>query len=162
MEAIISVDPGSSSGWSVLSIDINPKLIMYGIVNFSKRKGSIDSYIKKIVLECNKKKIFIRSAIIEDQYLNKNVKSTISLARNSGRWQEALLNSEIESSFIQASVWQSKTIKLQNRIQLKKSSVLISKSLWNVELPVDVSDSALMGRFYAITEHLKRKFTYKQ
>jgi len=63
---------------------------------------------------------------IEDQYLDKNVATTIKLARMSGRWEEAALHVGLNVKMINPKSWQSS--ELSKRAMLRKQIKALARA----------------------------------
>ena len=167
--AILSVDPGVNTGIAVLTVGPAPKLLSYSLFNFSKpRKGQYGTpteHIHHTILEAGHQGVDIVSVVIENQYVAKNAYSAISLARCSGRWEEACqavawlnLSPSPPVSYVAASHWQKmelhgamRGLRL-SRAKLKRMAREVVEESFGVKVPTDAADAILLGRYHA-TRH---------
>lgn len=164
--AIVSIDPGVSSGIAALTVSPAPKLLAYALFNFAKPRRdqalTATRHIWDLFQALRAEGVEIVAAVIEDQYVAKNPASTISLARCSGRWMEAIascadeqLQRQIPIDFVAASHWQRMEIhgatrgRRQSRTELKRMSRIIVEQAFGVKVPIDAADAILLGRYSA-------------
>jgi Holliday junction resolvasome RuvABC endonuclease subunit len=150
MKYLIAVDPGVVSGWAIMTIEMSPILVKHGKVDFRKKQRS------SVALLAAASEQFVFSAMaIEDQFLGMNVKSLITLARNSGRWLEAAAYYSIPKiEFVAPATWISAELGLSLR---RKQIELMAKrkvdALYGVVKRSEHENSAiLIGRYLAVKE----------
>lgn len=164
--AIISVDPGVSSGIAALTVSAAPKLLAYDLFNFSKRRRdqafTASRHIWNLFSALHADGYKVVAAVIEDQYVAKNAASTINLARCSGRWMEAIaecadyfVGKQIPIQFVAASHWQRMEVhgatrgRRPKRNELKRIAQLIVEQAFKIKAPMDAADAILLGRYSA-------------
>jgi len=156
--AVIGIDPGVSSGVSVVSVEKIPRLLRSELFNFTKpRKGQFKTpsvLLANMIIEMDKERIDIIGAVIEDQYVGQNVRSSLTLAHNAGRWEEAIANIGVGCEYVLPSHWQRLELSgvtggRAKRDVLKRAARDIAERHFAVRLSVDAADAALIGRYYA-------------
>lgn len=150
MAVVVAIDPGNNSGWSIMSVTMWPRLLASGSLKLDKTSPTscIKEKIKPILDTLGDKTMI---GIIEDQYVAKNIKSSLSLARTSGRWQEALIQIGITPSFVEASEWQSAELSCpRNRVALKAAALAKVKAIFQIDTTTDTADAIMLGRYWAI------------
>lgn len=150
MRTLLAVDPGSISGWAVVSITLNPMLLVYGNANMSK--GSPTTIIIERILS-NAAVPPPERCVIEDQYLDKNVDSLKKLARSAGRWEEACISSGMTVDYVPAASWQRSELSAVRQIarkERKRMSIAKVHGIWGVRASEHIADAALLARYAAI------------
>ncbi len=145
--AVLAIDPGNTSGVVVVSLERVPKLLHHEVWKV-KSKGPMPSKIVgRLVGEYD-----IQQAVIEDQYLNKNVHSMKKLARTSGRWEEACIVHGLKVRWVQPSKWQSKVIGriAKDRGPIDKVMRMIAHQDTRTQLTADESAAWCLGRYSAV------------
>lgn len=144
--AILSIDPGNKSGVVVATIAETPKLLYHTVWNrLSKYSNIRPSHIVEGLMF----QFDIQCAVIEDQYLSKNVKTLMRLSKTAGAWEEACLAKHIPISSVDASKWQAAIIgkKRGRSAALEKSYMAIAMRDTGVALPSDASAAWCLARF---------------
>lgn len=152
---LVSVDPGACSGVAVVTISAVPKLLFYREIRSSRKMDPLPSSVIQEIAE----QYHPSEAVIEDQYLDKNVDSMKKLAWSVGGWQLACRISGIPFSMLFAKCWQTATFgkKTRTRAELKTASMSLSRAETKQNLSVDVSDAYCMGRYRAIERHFSSR-----
>jgi len=148
---LISIDPGATSGVAVLTIEAQPKLRYCG--HFKMESNVFIDCIRELC------EIFtVTKAVIEDQYLNKNVNTVKKLSRIVGRWQESLIREGLEPIEIYPQTWQSKELGTTKATRTVRKKIAQDKAqhLFGRILTQDESDASLLGRYAAIEEFYGR------
>lgn len=153
---VIGVDPGNHAAAAAVTVEPNPRLLMVQAWPCSKIAimntptvviDDLLHYAAKLegVEPCP------RRAVIESQYVDKNVQSTITLAHNAGRWEEACATHGIAIEFVQPSAWQARELGRGLRSEaLKAAARRKAGALWNVALDEHQADATLIARYAAI------------
>lgn len=161
-KALLSIDSAKHSGWAVVTIEAQPRLLLWDEFTFpGKRKkvsaNTATSVVKAVTVAISERTEFdLALAVIEDQYLDQGVKRNVDtlkkMARTSGRWEEACLAHGIPVAFLLATTWQSAELGLRKASREMLKAVAISKAsaIFGEKLPGDAADAALMGRYAAI------------
>ncbi len=149
MNYLLAIDPGTTSGIVVMTIEKNPKLVYCSEWN-AKR----DSLMPSTVVKYLKTYWSVSYAAIEDQYLGLNANTLKKLARNGGRWQEACEGEGIPVMFIPPSTWQTAMLGLGPRskgAQRGKMTMMIARQDTGIKLTADECSAWVIGK-YAIGE----------
>jgi Holliday junction resolvasome RuvABC endonuclease subunit len=159
METVIGIDPGATSGWAVLTVELSPKLLISDMMTWPKKgtKKDVPANTPSGIVACiiDVMRRFghtVAGAAIEDQYLARNPDSMKKLARNGGRWEEACRCAGIPVEWVNTAVWQSKelgTSKITSA-EVKRRCIVKAKGLWGQKLNEHESDAAMIGRYFAI------------
>jgi len=151
MDLILSIDPGTTSGWAILTVEAAPKLLTYGAIHFPKpRRGQFKTATEAIEEATKRAKGSIIQTVIEDQFVSKNMQSALKLARKAGRWEEASEHLGFPVEYVAASSWQSKELSGFKRKDLKKGAKAKVKGIWNEDVSEHIADAALLGRWFAL------------
>lgn len=157
--AILSIDPGKTSGLSIVTIKAFPLLLAHRVVRFDGMESCswhVTNMLNQRIPEMIDVQVLY--AVIEDQYLatgkKKNPNTLKKLSRVAGRWQEGCIFAGLEVRFLYASVWQKAELGMvtASRDQRKRASKSKAFGLWKIELTEDESDSAIMGRYAALKQ----------
>lgn len=143
---ILSIDPGNKSGVVVATISKVPKLLYHTVWNrLSKYSNIRPSHIVEGLMF----QFDIQCAVIEDQYLSKNVKTLMRLSKTAGAWEEACLAKGIPISSVDASKWQAAILgkRRGKRDAIKKLYMAIAKMDTGISLPPDASAAWCLARF---------------
>lgn len=150
---LLAIDPGQVTGWAMIDIETE-KVLLFGEV-----KTGDQFYISQLgeLMEA------ADLLIVEDQYLDKNVDSTIKLAALRGGiemlWAVKKHNKTlgINCLAIKPPKWQTalNIPTKARRWQRKRASMFQAKALTGQKLSQDVSDAVCMG--VAIARRLKAK-----
>ena len=113
MDCIIGIDPGSRSGWAVVTVDPNPKLLLHDAVQWPKPGTKKDlaantphAVVGNVIESVGRFDHTIVCAAIEDHFLGLNVNTLKKLARNGGRWEEAFRSRGIPVVWVNPQTWQ--------------------------------------------------------
>jgi len=175
--AIFAVDPGAKSGYAVVTCELSPRLLYFGVV---KAKETSVTGLVEGVLKCMAKDfpgVEIERGVIEDQYLGvvkrrkKGAKageeertmipqSMKKVARVAGRWQEAFLRNGIpyreDDDDIHPQSWQSKELgtgSRKGRDVLRQQCAAKVAGLYGggrVKIPENADSAVLIARYRAI------------
>lgn len=147
MTALLAIDPGATSGLAVLTLEPRPRLLHSETHKFTKAPETPSQVVSRLLAAHP-----ITSAVVEDQYQEKNVQSLKKLARISGRWEEACKVAGLQVVFIYPSTWQSKVLKgvARKRAELKQAARMVAASEVGRLLPENEADAFLIGRYVAV------------
>lgn len=159
-EALIAIDPGIRSGYAVLTIESEPRLLIAGTADLKRPDiNNSPSYILELcrARTVNEFGFSLVSGVVEDQFLGRNPATAIKIGRNSGRWEEACRRLHMDVIFIKPASWQhaqlhgllppGRAVKSKAR---KKAASQFVKLAYKRDLPQDAADAACMGRYAAI------------
>ena len=165
IKTIFAVDPGTVSGWAVMTVEAEPKSEIVARVNF---KNGYPQTAFAMVGACLPYKIDPKfynkmpaHVAIEGQYLDegnrRNVDSLIKLARKAGRWEEAACAHGLTYEYIQPSVWITAELGRGLRSdQVAKLAKEKCEALYGVSgLSEHEYSAILIGRYVAIREYRK-------
>jgi len=165
-EALIAIDPGVRSGYAVLSIESEPRLLFAGTANLSRRDAdNSPSHLVEVARDrtINEFGLSLVSGAVEDQFLGRNPATAIKIGRNSGRWEEACRRLHMDVIFIKPASWQfaqlhglippGRSVKSAAR---KRAASQFCELAYHRKLPQDAADAACMGRFAAINATQQR------
>ena len=163
--AVLGIDPGNSTGWAVVTIEPNPRLITYGIyrlTHVSKRQAESQEATPSEQIRVVKGDLFrdhgmaVQAVVLEDQYSSpKNPRAGIKIGRTSGRWLEACAVAGLEVNMVEPSRWQHRLLKgllpgrTATREQRKRAAKVRAVLAWDVDLPSDIADAAYMALYTA-------------
>jgi Holliday junction resolvasome RuvABC endonuclease subunit len=146
--AVLGIDPGATSGWAIVSISANPKLLRHGIFKFKDDASTV----RELTLALDGLEDTVIKTFIENQFVSKNIQSTMKICKKAGRWEEASIYHGIDVEYIYPATWQSKELNGHKRATLKKASIAKCKGIWNVNLKEDTADASLIGRYAALRQ----------
>ena len=152
---ILAVDPGGTAGWAVMTVERNPKLVMWGVFKF-QAQATPTALVSEILHEVGASGYKLVSVHIEDQYVGVNPQSALKVGRKAGRWEEAADVAKLPFSYINPQSWQHKTLKglirgrSPKRAARKAAAAMYARAAWKCDLPEDAADAACMGRYAAI------------
>lgn len=141
----------------MLGLGPSPAPVMTGVLHVAKpgrhEFPSPSALVRSLCEAAAERSIVLVRAGIEDQYLGKNVDTLKKLARNAGRWEEALVAAGIQVEYVPASTWQSKELGLRGagREVLRRAADAKAFGLWQLEGPEHLIDAALIARYIAVT-----------
>lgn len=159
MDVIMSTDPGATSGYAVLSVGLQPKLLICKAVTWPKPGTPKDlpvntphGLVGSVIDMIGQQGHTIIGAAIEDQYLGLNADTLKKLARNGGRWEEAYRCRGIPVSWVAPASWQARELGTSRieRAEVKRRCMVKVRGLWNVTLKENEADAAIIGRYHAI------------
>jgi Holliday junction resolvasome RuvABC endonuclease subunit len=152
MKNLISIDPGSTSGIVVMTVERNPKL-----VHSEAWRGKKTQVMPTAIVENLTKMYGLDYAAIEDQYLGKNPNSMKVLTRTGGRWQEACEMQCLPVMWVPPRAWQTKVLGSRwgaQRKQIDRMMKLVARQDTGVKLSADECAAWCLGK-YAVWEILK-------
>lgn len=103
------------------------------------------------------------AAWIEDQYLKHMTRGTIKFVRAAGYWEGVCAMCGVEVEWIMAKTWQRSELQAgprDKRADLKRRAIARCAALWEVELPSDVADAALIARYGAVKYRLHERINH--
>lgn len=165
IKTIFAVDPGVVSGWAVMTVEAEPRLIGSRKYDFVKHKCKCPTTITLFEQTQMSARIdgisFDYHVAIEGQYLDegkkKNVHSLIKLARKAGRWEEAACAHGLTYEYIQPSVWI--TAELGRGLRSDQVAKLAKQKYEALYRVKDLSEHEYcaigIGRYVAIREYRK-------
>jgi len=146
-DALLSIDPGNTSGVIVISLDRRPVLLHHEVWKKKERGPRPTHVVTRLLNEYS-----ITVAVIEDQFLKDNPLTLKKLSRTAGAWEEACLAADLEVRWVDASTWQSKILGRRLgrvRDQIIKAYRMIARQDTGITLTPDESAAWCMGRFMA-------------
>lgn len=147
---VLGIDPGAASGFAIVTVEANPRLMDCDFVRLDKREtptramGAIRMY-------------HIVAVAIETQFVALNIKTAIRLAQFAGRWEEACIAAfpDLPVQWIKLAAWQQAMLAgamgggRAKREQRKKAAVAVCMGRWGQKLGTDMADAALIAAFVA-------------
>jgi Holliday junction resolvasome RuvABC endonuclease subunit len=170
-QVVLGVDPGEVSGWALVTVGPDPRLIAVGSLAVHGGGGlhaQATALVRQLDMMTSDPQFACPRAIIEDQYLargeKENVRALTSLARMAGRWTEFCLTWGLDVERVQASRWQADvlgkglgvTARAESAMR-KLASVGHAQRLWPrvaVEWDEHAADAALMARWSAVEQYV--------
>jgi len=151
---VIGIDPGRISGIAIVTTDLQPKLL-HASRCITSKKGSelaVSPFLVDAIKAASDYALYELIAVVEDQYIDKNMRTALTLAQRAGRWMEACLANGLKVERVAASSWQASELKgwKNKSTQLKKASQGKVIGIWGLNVGPDVADAALMARYRAI------------
>jgi len=165
MDVIVGIDPGATSGWAVVTVEMNPKLVLSDSIKWPKpgekkyNAANIPSAVAVAITEAMRRFDHdIWSVAIEDQYLSRNPDSMKKLARNGGRWEEAWLRLGCPVEWVNTQKWQSAELGTcrVDSAEVKRRAEMKVLGLWKQKISSHAADAALIARFVAIRLAFRR------
>lgn len=159
MNYVIGIDPGKKTGWGIVRVLASPTYLSSGSVELDNKGSKIKSAVELLQLlnvgffDICRTGVKTVTLAIEGQYVDKNIDTTIKLARSSGRWVEAAAYLNLDHRIVNPSSWQSAELGLKMcRSQVKKLSRLKVQSLYGplASVSQDDCDAILIARHEAI------------
>jgi len=159
MDVIVAIDPGARSGWAVLSVEPNPKLLLSDSVAWPKPgtkkdlpANTVSAVVDSLLDTLRRFEHTVVGVGIEDQFLGVNPQSMKKLVRNGGRWEEAWRRHGYEVEWVYPQKWQTAELGTAriDRSEVKRRCKVKSLNLWGKKLKEDESDAAMIGRYLAI------------
>ncbi len=159
MDIIIGIDPGATSGWAALTVELNPNLILSSSIKWPKPGAKTDlsantpsAVAEAIVTTLGRSGHTVIGAAIEDQYLSINPDSMKKLARNAGRWEEAWRRLDIPVAWINTQTWQSAELGTSRikSAEVKRRCEAKARGLWKKTIAKHEADAAIIGRYFAV------------
>lgn len=146
---VIGIDPGEVSAISILTTELQPKLLMCGTCTL---KQLLDRPTALAMIASN---MTVDLVAIEDQYVSINKRSAIVLSRSAGCWQLAAAIGALPTAFINPTSWQQKELggsisRLSLSEQRKITSIAKCKALWKKEMNEHEADASLIARYVAV------------
>jgi Holliday junction resolvasome RuvABC endonuclease subunit len=150
MHYVIGIDPGTTTGWAIVEHAIPWKYVASGEIELSNQ-CTATAFLESLLYP-NRRPERVMVAI-EDQYLDKNVATTIKLARMSGRWEEAALHMGLNVKMINPKSWQSSELGKRSmlRKQIKALARTKVRSLYGplAAASEHSADAVLIARYWA-------------
>ena len=144
---VLGVDPGvHKCGLALLHVSASPRLVDYAQVKFEDVTASMAySEITRGI------EGFITIAI-EDQYVHKNVKTSLDLARITGRWIEVAEQNMADYKLINPKTWQAAELGggKMKRYQLKAASKGRARAEYGIRVNDHISDAIYIARYWAV------------
>ncbi len=163
--AVLGVDPGSVSGWALMTIEASPRVIQCGKIEFRQPRRGEYRTASQCVQWALSTPNHVELVAIESQYLDSNPKrigSMIKLCRSAGRWIEAAEEGGLIHWEINPNRWQSAMLGAKfRRDQLKKICRAVCAQRFGVTAGSDISDAVLIGA-YAAVELYHKTDRYRQ
>jgi Holliday junction resolvasome RuvABC endonuclease subunit len=137
---IMGIDPGAKTGIAI--IDDRGNLLesdTWGAMRPFEVLGRYNLY-------------GVHIAILESAYIGANARSALSVARQVGRWQEALESRGIQVILVPASEWQCALLPITPRAkrdERKAASMALAGQLFGGALDEHASDAALLAHYGA-------------
>jgi Holliday junction resolvasome RuvABC endonuclease subunit len=156
-DVLVSVDPGSVSGWAVMTIEAAPRVVRCGKVDFTTPRRR-EFRTASAVIQWATTGHEVELVVIEDQYFDqddpKKIASTIKLCRSAGRWVEGAEVYGIQHKMLNPTQWQTAMLGARmRREQLKIFSRRICAQRFGVDAPDHISDAILLGAYTAVEIH---------
>ncbi len=161
-EALIAIDPGNRSGYAVLTIESEPRLLFSGTVDVTKAgvqhsPSHVLEFAQRHTLD--KHGYSLTMGVVEDQFVGKNPATSIKIGRNSGRWEEACRRLFMDVTFIKPASWQHAQLKGLlpkgrgvKSVHRKRAAAQFVQIAYGRKLAQDAADAAVMGRYAAINQ----------
>ncbi len=158
-DVVLGVDPGSVSGWALLTIEAAPRVVRCGKIEFGKpRRREFRTASQCVAWACSGHAVEL--VAIEGQYLDrdpKKIASMIKLCRSAGRWVEAAEEAGLVHWEINPTKWQAAMLGKFKRDQMKKISRAVCAQRFGVKAPDHISDAVLIGAWAAAELYLDRR-----
>jgi Holliday junction resolvasome RuvABC endonuclease subunit len=154
--AILSIDPGETSGIAAVSVGAVPRLLWVGSLQLDKETPS--SRVNRIMLKVSESVFAISTAYIEKQYVGTNPHSALIISRRAGRWLEACLAAGLGVEWVSPQTWQSRMLAglcsgRAKRKERKAACQHLARLRWGRSLSEDEADAAVMGAYAAEVMH---------
>lgn len=159
MDVVVAIDPGATSGWAVVTVEPNPKLLASDSMTWPKAGTKKDvpantpsAVAEELVGTLHRFGHVVVAVAIEDQYLSRNPDSMKKLSRNGGRWEEAWRRLGIPVEWVNTQKWQSAelgTCRIDST-EVKRRCAMKVLGLWNQRLSEHATDAAIIARYHAV------------
>lgn len=162
--AIIAIDPGNMSGIAVVSCEPPFEVLLTRKFDF-KKNYDLSFYMSNLIdaVFSNYNKLIETKAVIEDQYVGLNPRSTIQLAHNAGRWEQTCIYNAINHvEYLNPKKWQSAMLKglinkRSKREDIAKAAAFKVGQIYKSGLSDHENDAVLMGRYIAERDAYKKR-----
>lgn len=156
--ALLSIDPGATSGVAVVSMGKRPGLLHHEV--WKNKNGGVRP--SGVVLRLLEQYQIVR-CVVEDQFLKDNPLTLKKLSRTAGAWEEACLAAGLEVDWVNAATWQARVLGRRmgrKREEIIKSYQMIARQDTGVELTPDESAAWCMGRFFVCEIEQKKLLSW--